>query len=166
MSRSKKIAYILCIVLFGCGVKSERIMLDHSTLYEVPEDYELLHVSQIESDYYQSLFAESGDNSLVLYKVLKGRDLKIYISIGYETNKDRLVTKILSNPKATLLANDLSGNNSFVISQKTESGVLVVHYLKVLDSGNKYLFTAVGNSNELLDQGFANHYFTDRIISK
>jgi hypothetical protein len=166
MHKSKKLAYILIVILFGCGIKGESIMLDHTTQYTLPDGYNLLHISQIESDYYKSLFAESVDNSLILYKVLKGKDVKIYISVGFETNLEKLETKILSNTKAQVLAKDLTGSDSFVIFQKIDSGVFVVHYLKELASGNRYLFSAVSNNENLLDQKFADQYFAELIISK
>jgi hypothetical protein len=166
MRRSKNITYILLIILISCGINSESVMLDHTTKYIIPEGYNPIHVSQIESDYYKSLFADSVDNSLVLYKVIKGKDVKIYISVGFETNMDQLETKILSNQKALVLAKDSSGSDSFRIFQRIDPDVFVVHYMKELPSGNKYLFSAVSNDKNIIDQKFVDQKFVDQIISK
>lgn len=166
MRRSKNLTYILLILLFGCGINSESVMLDHTTKYIVPEGYNPIHVSQIESDYYKSLFADSVDNSLVLYKVIKGKNAKLFISVGFETNLVELETKILSNHRALVLANDSSESDSFRIFQRIDPDVFVVHYMRELPSGNKYLFSAVSNDKNIIDQKFVDQKFADQIISK
>lgn len=161
-------ALLTCSLLFfqfACTTP-ENIILDHSTSYQLEPDLEIVHVSQLESDYYKSLFSNKAENKLVLYKIVKGNNFKIYIGVGFETSKTTIIQAIRANQKALVLASDTTLFNQFTISQQLDSTAFSTHYFRELGSGNKYLFTAVSNTKKAISNQFITNYIESRIITK
>lgn len=122
-------------------------------------------ISQLDLNDYKSLFKQNIENPMVLYKVLNGLDVKMYIGIGFETSAQKIRDEIFSNPHDTIIDLNTLLSNSFSIYLRMDSTHYVSHYLKVLDSGNKYLFSIVSNkvnSNQYL----INEYIESQIVIK
>lgn len=155
----------LLFIQFSCTTP-ENIILDHSTTYQLEPGMELIHVSQMESDYYKSLFSNKAENKLVLYKILKGNNFKIYIGVGFETSKSSIIQTITDNQQTQVLESDTAQINLFKIYQQLGSTEFATHYFKELGSGNKYLFTVVCNNQKTIDNNFITNYIESRIITK
>jgi hypothetical protein len=151
--------------MLGC-TNNNKIILDHTTQYNIQPGISSTHVSQIESDFYKSLFTNSMENSLVLYKVLKGDNFKIYIGVGFETTIEELKVKILSAQKSSIVSCDSTDVNSIKIFERIDASVHLVHYLKKLDSGNKYIFSAISYSENIINESFVAKYFESQLITQ
>lgn len=153
--------------MLGCtNNNNNKIILDHTTQYNIQPGISSVHVSQIESDFYKSLFNNSMENSLVLYKVLKGDNFKIYIGVGFETTIEKLKVKILANSKSSIVSVDSSAVHSVKIFQQIDTSAFVVHYLKELDSGNKYIFSAISYSENIINESFVLKYFDSQLLTQ
>ncbi len=106
------------------------------------------------------------ENSLVLYKVLKGDNFKIYIGVGFETTIEELKGRILANLNSRIVSVDSSEVNSVKIFQQIDTSAFVVHYLKELDSGNKYIFSAISYSQNIINESFVSKYFDSQLITQ
>ena len=165
----KKVLYSVIISLLACGcfTNSEKVVLDQNTQYDMPADFQLVRITQVEVDSYKSLFANANDNALVLYKVIKGRNTRIYIGICYETNLKQIKSKILDVANNQIISQDSSKVNSFTVYQKHDTSTFVLHHYKELNSsGNKYIFTVTSSNKDILAPDFFDKYIKSRIISE
>jgi hypothetical protein len=162
--QKKIITGILVTLLFSCGLNKNKIMLDHKTEYLVPPDFIEIYTSQVEVDNYKSLFEKNANNSLVLYKIFKDSNTKIYISVCYNTDMQRVRNEI-SNSSNSITYEDSTKHNSFVICTKTIFSGNVLHYFLELDSGNKYLFSAVSENSKITKPEFIDEYIRNMITS-
>ena len=164
MNKQLKLSIIVLFLTLGCT--NNKIILDHATQYNIQPVISSVHVSQMESDFYKSLFNNSMENSLVLYKVLKGDNFKIYIGVGFGTTIEELKVKILSAPKSSIVSCDSSDVNSIKIFERIDAHAHIVHYLKELDSGNKYIFSAISYSENIINESFVLKYFDNQLITQ
>lgn len=138
-------------------------MLDQNTSYKIPDEFKLVSITQSDIDVYRSLLGESDKNSLVLYKVLSGSNRLIFIGMGYETSFEEIKNKILLQSENKSLLQRTIQEKTVTIEYKRDSLTTVTHYLRILDSGNKYLFTVFNKSNTE-DSTFIKQYIENQII--
>lgn len=163
MYKQLKLSIVILFLMLGCQ-NNNKIILDHTTQYTIQPGISAVHVSQMESDFYKSLFNDSMGNSVVLYKVLKGDNFKIYIGVGFETTVNELKMKILSNSTSAIVNCDSTDINSIKIFGQMKPSAHIVHYLKELDSGNKYLFSAISYNENIINEAFVSKYFDSQLI--
>lgn len=165
--RTNQLIYSLLafFLLSGCTNNKNEVILDHQTKYLLPNGLISNNVTQLDVNFYNSLINNKNETSLILYKVLKGNNFQIYLGMGFETSMEKIKTIILSNPNSIVISEQTFGADSFTIYQKTEAGQYISHYFKELESGNKYLFTAIGN-NTIINESFASNFIESQITYK
>jgi len=157
------VTLLISMSLWECSLQSDKIILDQNTNYIIPAEYKLTQISQIDVDVYKSLFGNTDNKSIVLYKTLIGSNKKIYVGIGFETNASSIKSEILSDNRNQILYVDSIPDKSFTIYLKRDSILYITHHFKILPSQNKYLFTAV--TNEETDTSvFIKKYIDNQII--
>jgi hypothetical protein len=71
----------------------------------------------------------------------------------------------ISNSSNSITYEDSTKHNSFVICTKTIFSGNVLHYFLELDSGNKYLFSAVSENSKITKPEFIDEYIRNMITS-
>lgn len=155
---------LLIVMLWGC-TSENNIILDQNTTYNIPEGYKLVGKTQTDVDVYKSFFGSKDNNTPVLYKLISGPEHLIFIGIGYETSYEKIKDNILFLNEDKIVSQDFVQNKSFTISMKRDSLNTVTHHLKVLDSGNKYLFSILGKG-KAKDTTFVKQFIVNQIITK
>jgi hypothetical protein len=158
------LSLILIITLWGCA-SEDNIILDQNTTYNVPQGYKIVAKTQSDIDVYKSFFGNKDNNSPVLYKLLSGTNDLIFIGIGYETSYEKIKDEILMQNESKVVLQNYIQNKSFTIRLNRDSLNTVTHYLRILDSGNKYLFSVLSNENTK-DTAFIKKYIENQIITK
>lgn len=146
----------------GC-IPNNNVMLDQNTSFKIPEEYKIVTITQNDVEIYRSFFGNKKENFMVLYKLLAGSNHLIFIGIGYETSFEKIKNEILlQSENKNILQNSIQ-NNSFTISFNRDSSTTITHYLRVLDSGNKYLFSVL-NKGKTEDPTFVKRYIENQIL--
>ncbi len=138
-------------------------MLDQNTSFKIPEEYKVVTITENDVEIYRSFFGNKKENFMVLYKLLSGSNQLMFIGIGYETSFQEIKNQILLQSKNKYIYQNSIQNNSFLISFKRDSSATITHYLKVLDSGNKYLFSVINKGNTE-DSKFVKQFIENQII--
>jgi hypothetical protein len=152
----------MIVILWGCTPNND-IMLDQNTSYQIPEEYKVVTTTQNDIEMYRSFFGNKEENFMVLYKLLSGSNHLIFIGIGYNTSFEKIKKEILLQSENKNILQKSIQNNSFTISFNRDSLTTITHYLRVLDSGNKYLFSVL-NKGKTEDSTFIKQYIENQIL--
>jgi hypothetical protein len=158
------LSLLLSITLWGC-MSENNIILDQDTTYKIPEGYKVVAKTQSDVDVYKSFFGKKDNNSMVLYKLLSDTNVLIFIGIGYETSYEKIKNEILLQNENKVILQDYDQNKSFTICVNRDSLNTVTHHLRILDSGNIYLFTIL-SKDIIKDTAFIEKYIENQIITK
>lgn len=140
-------------------------MLDENTSFIVPLGYTETTKTSSDIEIYQSFFVSKENNPMVLYKMLSGPEHLIFIGIGYETDYDKIKNEILTQSENKISFQEYFQDKSFIIRLNRDSVSEVTHFLQVLKSGNKYLFSVLNNKN-VQDSAFIEKFIHSNIKTK
>lgn len=140
-------------------------MLDENTSFIVPLGYTETTKTSSDIEIYQSFFVSKENNPMVLYKMLSGPEHLIFIGIGYETDYDKIKNEILTQSENKISFQEYFQDESFIIRLNRDSISEVTHFLQVLKSGNKYLFSVLNNKN-VQDSAFIEKFIHSNIKTK
>lgn len=140
-------------------------MLDENTSFIVPLGYTETTKTSSDIEIYQSFFVSKENNPMVLYKMLSGPEHLIFIGIGYETDYDKIKNEILTQSENKISFQEYFQDKSFIIRLNRDSISEVTHFLQVLKSGNKYLFSVLNNKN-VQDSAFIEKFIHSNIKTK
>lgn len=137
-------SFFLFILLLSCTNGNE-IVLDEKTSFNIPEGCKEIEKTLSDIEIYKSFFKNKDSNPMVLYKLLAGSDYLIFIGIGYETSYEQIKNEITLKSENRIMSQEYTENKSFTININRDSLYEITHCLKVLNSGNKYLFSVLNN---------------------
>lgn len=155
----------MIVSLACCTNNNNNIMLDENTSFNIPFGYTETAKTSADVEIYQSFFVSKENNPMVLYKMLSGPEHLIFIGIGYETNYDKIKNEILTQLENKITFQEYIQDKSFIISLNRDSISEVTHFLQVLKSGNKYLFSVLNNKN-VRDSAFIEKFIHSNIKTK
>ena len=140
-------------------------MLYQQQSFIVPLGYTETTKTSSDIEIYQSFFVSKENNPMVLYKMLSGPEHLIFIGIGYETDYDKIKNEILTQSENKISFQEYFQDKSFIIRLNRDSISEVTHFLQVLKSGNKYLFSVLNNKN-VQDSAFIEKFIHSNIKTK
>lgn len=137
-------SFFLIIILLSCTEGNE-IVLDEKTSFNIPEGCKEVEKTLTDIEIYKSFFENKDSNPMVLYKLLAGSDYLIFIGIGYETSYEEIKNEIIIKSANRIISEEYIRDKSFTININRDSLSEITHCLRVLNSGNKYLFSVLNN---------------------
>lgn len=132
----------LLAMLYSC-TSNDKTILDQETSYIIPTGYKVVPINQIDVDIYKSFFNEKGTNSVALYRLLASNNYQIFLGIGINTTTEKLKSEIKPSSEREIVFEDSTKTDSFTLALKKDSSTYLTHYIRVLKSGTKFLFTVV-----------------------
>lgn len=144
-------------LIISCANENQKIFLDHSANFVLPKGVAILPTDKYHLDFFLNAFNKNQKTPLVLYKVLKAPDFKIFISIGIDTQIDSICKNLENRGITPELLKQRMAEKSIQMLQKIDSGRYVCHFIKEFPTGNKYVFSYVGNKKEVIDEVYTSN---------
>ena len=164
---ARVLGVVVCMWLIfsenSCTRDAHHLMLDHQSSFTLPAGSTLLAADESQVAFFRENFGPEEVNTLVLYKVIKKNDERMFINIILNLPVDSLRKKMLNSSKVKLLS-EKTNPRGFDLFQQFDSVHFACHSIREFETGNKFIFTRIGTVRDSIEHFFDISGFDNYIV--